>query len=635
MRITTLVVLFIAIIATKLNAQKINYTAVNIADSLKNNANAVVRLNQLDISIASQRSMNIKTKRVVTVLNELGLKAVDAVENFDKRRSVKNIEAVVYDNFGNEIKKIKRKDFKEQSASGGSTLFSDGRFIYLEYTPTQYPFTIVYDSEIETSNTAFIPTWSLLSDYNVSIEKSVVNVNVPQALGFRKKEFNFSKFKIKTIADSPKQLQYEANNVVAEKFEDYTPTTKVFPRVMMGLENFNLEGVDGTAKNWKEYGKWFSENILIGTTNLSEEAKAKIKTLVGTETDPIKKAKIVYKFVQEKSRYVSVQVGIGGFKPMLASDVDRLGYGDCKALSNYTRALLEVVGVPSYYTELYGDRDIRDIEADFFSIQGNHAILCVPHQGESIFLECTSQDDPFGFQANFTDDRDVVVMKPEGGEIIHTKKYHDSDNGQFSTGNYSLDALGNLSGAIKIVSTGSQYNSKAATEKMQPTEKDIHYKRYWTNINNLKIAKIDLQNDKEKIQFIENISISAENYAPNTAGKMMVPINVYNQFSGTIKRIRNRKNPFEIPRGYLDTDEITIALPAGFQIEFLPSNFELKTKYGDYKTEIIKKDNNNLVYKRTILIKKGMYVNSDYDGYRLFMEQIAKNDNAKLLLTKI
>lgn len=385
MRITTLVVLFIAIIATKLNAQKINYTAVNIADSLKNNANAVVRLNQLDISIASQRSMNIKTKRVVTVLNELGLKAVDAVENFDKRRSVKNIEAVVYDNFGNEIKKIKRKDFKEQSASGGSTLFSDGRFIYLEYTPTQYPFTIVYDSEIETSNTAFIPTWSLLSDYNVSIEKSVVNVNVPQALGFRKKEFNFSKFKIKTIADSPTQLQYEANNVVAEKFEDYTPTTKVFPRVMMGLENFNLEGVDGTAKNWKEYGKWFSENILIGTTNLSEEAKAKIKTLVGTETDPIKKAKIVYKFVQEKSRYVSVQVGIGGFKPMLASDVDRLGYGDCKALSNYTRALLEVVGVPSYYTELYGDRDIRDIEADFFQSKGTMP-FCVYLTREKAFF---------------------------------------------------------------------------------------------------------------------------------------------------------------------------------------------------------------------------------------------------------
>nr|WP_315165399.1 DUF3857 domain-containing protein [uncultured Flavobacterium sp.] len=616
-------------------AQKIEYNSLNISDSLKENANAVVRLNQIDIAIASQRSMTIKTKRVVTVLNELGLKAVKGAENFDRRRTVKEIEAVVFDSFGNEIKKIKRKDFKDQSAVDGGTLFSEGRFIYMDYTPTQYPFTIVYESEVETSNTAFIPTWLLLSDYNVSIEKSNLNVFFSAALGFRKKEFNFSNFKIKTVTATATQLQYEALNVVAQKYEDFTPTAKLFPRVMMGLENFNLEGVDGSAKNWKEYGKWFSENILLGTTNLSDEAKTKIKALVGSETDPIKKAKIVYKFVQEKSRYVSVQVGIGGFKPMLASDVDRLGYGDCKALSNYTRALLEVVGVPSYYTELYGDRDVKNIEADFFSIQGNHVILCIPNSSESIFLECTSQDDPFGFQANFTDDRDVVVMKPDGGEIIHTKKYHDRDNSQISTGRYSIDESGNLSGTIKIVSAGSQYNAKAATEKLQLSEKDLHYKQYWSNINNLKVAKITVENDKEKIQFIENINLSAANYGSISGGKMILAINAYNQYSGNVKRIRNRKNPFEIPRGYLDADEIVIVLPSDFQIDFLPSNFELQTKFGEYRTEIIKKDTNDLVYKRTIFIKKGIYTKTEYDEYRLFMEQISKNDNAKIILTKI
>jgi hypothetical protein len=616
-------------------AQKIEYNSLNISDSLKENANAVVRLNQIDIVIASQRSMTIKTKRVVTVFNELGLKAVKGAENFDRRRTVKEIEAVVFDSFGNEIKKIKRKDFKDQSAVDGGTLFSEGRFIYMDYTPTQYPFTIVYESEVETSNTAFIPTWLLLSDYNVSIEKSNLNVLFSAALGFRKKEFNFSNFKIKTVTATATQLQYEALNVVAQKYEDYTPTAKLFPRVMMGLENFNLEGVDGSAKNWKEYGKWFSENILLGTTNLSDEAKTKIKALVGSETDPIKKAKIVYKFVQEKSRYVSVQVGIGGFKPMLASDVDRLGYGDCKALSNYTRALLEVVGVPSYYTELYGDRDVKNIEADFFSIQGNHVILCIPNSSESIFLECTSQDDPFGFQANFTDDRDVVVMKPDGGEIIHTKKYHDRDNSQISTGRYSIDESGNLSGTIKIVSAGSQYNAKAATEKLQLSEKDLHYKQYWSNINNLKVAKITVENDKEKIQFIENINLNAANYGSISGGKMILAINAYNQYSGNVKRIRNRKNPFEIPRGYLDADEIVIVLPSDFQIDFLPSNFELQTKFGEYRTEIIKKDTNDLVYKRTIFIKKGIYTKTEYDEYRLFMEQISKNDNAKIILTKI
>jgi hypothetical protein len=55
--------------------------------------------------------------------------------------------------------------------------------------------------------------------------------------------------------------------------------------------------------------------------------------------EPIMKAKLIYDYVQQKSRYVSIQVGIGGWKPMDASDVDRLGYGDCKGLTNYTKAL--------------------------------------------------------------------------------------------------------------------------------------------------------------------------------------------------------------------------------------------------------------------------------------------------------
>ena len=635
MKITSLFAVFFVAATFTVQAQKNEYQSLSISDSLKENANAVIRLNQVDIVIASQRSMSIVTKRVVTVLNEKGLNAIDAIESYDKRRTVKAIEAIIYDALGNEIKKIKRKDFKDQSASGGSTMFSDGRYIYLDYTPVQYPFTIVFDSEIETSTTAFIPTWSILSDFYVSIEKSVLNVNFPATLGFKKKEFNFSNFKIKKDTDTATQLSYSVATVLAQKYEDFTPVSKVFPKVMMGLEIFNLEGVDGIAKNWKEYGKWFSENILMGTAILNDETKVKIKSLVGSETDPIKKARIVYQYVQEKSRYVSVQVGIGGFKPMLASAVDRLGYGDCKALSNYTRALLEVVGVPSYYTELYGDQDIRNIEADFFSIQGNHVILCVPNGGDFIFLECTSQDDPFGYQANFTDDRDVVVMKPDGGEIIHTKTYHNKDNAQISKGNYAIDADGNFSGKISIVSEGSQYASKAAIENMQPTAKEVHYKGYWSTINNLKIEKTTFSNDKENVRFTENGIINATNYGSISGGKMMFAINAFNQFTGSVKRIRNRKNPFEIQRGFIDTDEIEVALPAGFSIEFLPSAFELNSKFGEYKTEIIKKDVSNLIYKRTLFIKKGMYTNKEYDEYRFYMEQISKNDNAKIILTKM
>ncbi|MFV8378953.1 DUF3857 domain-containing protein [Flavobacterium sp. LB3R33] len=616
-------------------AQKIEYNSLNISDSLKENANAVVRLNEIDIVIASQRSMNIITKRVVTVLNEKGLSAIDAIESYDKRTNIRNIEATVYDILGNEIKKIKRKDFKDQSAVDGGTLFSDNRYLYLDYTPVQYPFTIVFDSEIETSTTAFIPKWYPSSDYFVSVEKSILNVKYPDNLGFKKMEFNFSNSKIDKTIDTATQLSYTATNILAQKQEDYSPVySSIFPKVMMGLELFHLEGVDGNAKTWKEFGQWYSDKILLGTTDLPDETKMKVKALVGDEKDPIKKAKLIYNFVQQKVRYISIQVGIGGWKPMLASDVDRLGYGDCKALTNYTKALLDVVDVPSYYTILYGDKKKLSIQSDFVSMQGNHVILSIPNGNNYTWLECTSQDDPFGYQGTFTDDREVLIIKPDGGEIVRTKVYEDNGNTQISKGEYALSVNGDFSGKITISSEGSQYNQKALIENRQPTEKESHYKEYWGHINNLKINKISFSNDKDKIRLTENVAIEAMNYGSLTSNKLIFVVNAFNKTNAYVKRIRNRKNPLEIQRGFLDEDEITITLPSGFSTEFLPENYELSGKFGNYKTEIIKTDAANLVYKRTLFVKKGLYSNKEYDEYRLFIEQISKNDNAKIILTQ-
>lgn len=616
-------------------AQKSDYSVLNLTDSLKTNADAVVRLDKMDIAITSQRSMTVKVQRIVTVFNESGLNDIEAYQGYDKSTSVKSIEAIVYDAFGNEIKKIKRKDFKDQSAVSGSTLFSDNRVLFLEYTPVSYPFTVVYNSEIESSNTAFLPQWYFLGGYAVSIEKSVLNVTYPNNLGFKKKEFQFSGYNIKKTLDTDTQLSYIATTILAQKSEDLSPSGRdLFPRIMMGLENFHLEGVDGTAKTWETFGKWYNEKILTGTTDLPEETKTKIKALVGDEKDPIKKAKIIYDYVQKKSRYVNIAIGIGGWKPMFAADVDRLGYGDCKALSNYTKALLQAVDVPSYNTILYGDRYKSDIQSDFVSMQGNHMILAIPNGDNFTFLECTSQDDPFGYQGTFTDDRDVLVVKPDGGVIVRTKIYEDKGNSQLDKGVYVIDENGNFSGSISIISEGSQYSSKQRLEGFQPTEKESHYKKYWDNINNLKLGKITFTNDKENIRFTEDIQLTAINYASISANKMIFAIDAFNQNTGNIKRIRNRKNPFQIQRGYLDSDEIEINLPAGFTIEFLPSNYDLKGKFGEYKTEIIKKENNKLLYKRSMFLNKGKYSNKEYDEYRLFMEQVSRNDNAKIVLTK-
>ena len=176
---------------------------------------------------------------------------------------------------------------------------------------------------------------------------------------------------------------------------------------------------------------------------------------------------------------------------------------------------------------------------------------------------------------------------------------------------------------------------KYRLEKLPPTENEEHYKRYWDNINNLKINKTTFSNDREKISFTENARISAVNYGTISGNKILFVVNAFNQYSENLKKSRNRKTPFEIQRGFLDNDEISIVLPNGFSIEALPDNVDLTTKFGVYKTEIIKKDGSHLVYKRSFLLKKGLYPKEEFEEYRLFIEKIGRNDNSKIVITKI
>ena len=628
-------VLFLFLLSTPSQSQEVNLSALKIPAELKENANAVVRLDQKDIKIISQRAMVITEKRVVTILNEYGLSSINAVENYDKNRKIKRIEATIYDAFGKEIKSIRKKDFKDVSVGDGFSVFSDNRTLYLDYTPINYPFTVVYESEVETSNTAFLPTWAPTEGYYLSTEKSMMSINALPELGFKYKELNFSsKYDVK-IEQSENTTTFVGSNLKALKHEELSPSfLTIYPHVMMGLSLFHLEGIDGAAKDWKEMGLWFSNNILAGTSELPESAIVKIKELVGEEKDPIEKAKIVYEFVQQKTRYVSIQEGIGGWRPMLAKDVDRLGYGDCKALSNYTKALLDAVGVPSYYTRLYGDTTIKSVVPDFVSMQSNHVILAVPTETKMYWLECTSQTNPFGFQGTFTDHRNVLVLKPTGGEIIKTQQYSPKDNVQNTLAKYQIDETGKINGVLTIHSKGTQYENKYLNKNKSSETLHTFYKDYFGYVNNLKLNKVKFTDNKNSIEFTEDIEIEAANYAEANNGKLIFVINAFNNNQSTPRRYRLRENAFEISRGYFDIDEIEIVVPMDYVVEAIPNNLEIKNKFGEYQMELISKGQNQFVYKRKLLIKEGAYESKEYEEYRLFREQVAKNDNAKIVLTK-
>ncbi len=629
---SVLPVLFLFISFYSFSQSKDVYNSLLIPAELKSKANAVVRFETKTVEIINIEEIKVTKKRITTVFNKYGNRHINAGEGYDDNSEIEKIEAYIFDASGEEIKKIKERDFTDASAVSQISIYEDNRVKYLKYIPIKYPYTVEYTSEVVYKNTAFFPDWRPIDGYYVSVQHSEYEIINTAGVELKVKKENFGNYNIQEISEH----HFIADDINGIKYEAYTPELKtIIPRYKVALKTFSMIGVEGVNNNWSDFGKWMYDRLLTGTDDIPQERVDEVKNLTAGVDDKIERAKIIYKYMQDKTRYISIQVGIGGWKPMLANDVDKLGYADCKGLTNYTKALLEAVDVPSYYTLVYGGKNIRNIDNEFSSTQGNHAILCVPNDDENIFLECTSQTNPFGFTAGFTDDRDVLLVKPEGGEIVHTKVYGADDSLQQTNANISLDETGSFSADVSITTTGFQYSLHEGIENDTDRDQQLHYKEYWDNVNGLKIDNIAIENDKTNIIYKENVKLSSINYASKSGDRLIFQPNMFNKVTKIPPRYTERKLEFKIDRAFKDVDEFIIQIPEGLRVEAMTESKKIETKFGTYKFNIETLEGNKLKYTRTYILNKGNYEKEDYKAFRDFRKQIVKHDKTKVVLVKI
>ncbi|OIQ28762.1 MAG: hypothetical protein BM564_08310 [Bacteroidetes bacterium MedPE-SWsnd-G2] len=612
-----------------------NYSILNLPQELLEKSNAVVRSSHTSVEIDGINSITTTITKVVTVLNKEGRNDVGAVVSYDDGITVKKLEALVFNQFGKQIQKYKKGDFTDESAVSNFSLYEDSRVKYMEYTPTGYPYTVKFQSVTQSSNTAYIPFWRPIEGYYVSTQNSRYEVSYDSSIGVNIKEGNLEGFDIVNKSKNGYVL-YQAKNLksikpeaYSQRFVDFTPFVKVAPK------QFYYEGYVGTAEDWKSIGVWMHDKLLKDRLNLPESTKAEIKALVAEVSDPIEKAKLVYKYVQDRTRYISVQEGIGGMQPILAEEVDRVKYGDCKGLTNYTKALLDVVGVPSNYTRLYasGDNNV-DVDKEFVSFLGqtNHVILNLPNNGNDIWLECTSQTSPFGYIAGFTDDRDVIVITPEGAKIVHTKVYTTEENLLETKAKVNLDINGGLSASVNLEATGYQYSFYDGKEKLTEDKQLLSLKNYWDYLNSVNLTEMSFNNDKEAIKFTIDVKLSLDNYATKTGNRILFQPNALNRYGSIPTRYSNRNNDFELERGYTDVDEFEIVLDENLEVEAMPSKVNIESQFGSYYAEVIQLGSNKLLYKRKYVQNPGLFSKEDYAEFRSFRKQVVKHDKAKIAL---
>ncbi len=612
-----------------------NYAVSSIPKNILTRAGAIIRNSETVIEVKDLNEVYYRQKYAITILNSSALDEANLFLYYDKNNSIKSVRGFIYNELGMPTFKISEKDFQDRSAVSNYTLYQDDRVKYYIPSKITYPFTIEYEYEMKRRQSLYFPTWIPGGSTGVAIENSALSFICPESFNLRHKEFNYNGKVDETTENGIKSFKWHISNMLAIRDEPYSPSYEEYlTTVKLAPEKFAFRSMEGSFSNWREYGLWTNDNLLKSRDELPQATRDLILDLVKDISDPKEKAKKIYEFMQNKTRYISVQIGIGGYQPYPAADVDRLSYGDCKGLVNYMRSLLKIAQIESYYTVVYGGSFKRDISPDFTSMNdGNHIILCLPFKNDTTWLECTSKDAPFGFLGDFTDDRYVLACTPEGGKIMRTPKYTALESKQLRTANFTITENGAIAGKMTTLFSGIQYDNHHSLLNEPLSEQKKKIPELYP-LPNLEIKSFQLtQNKGIKPETEEIIDLSSASYCRTDDGKLHITLNGFNK-TRSLREVRNRTNPVTIGRGYYDEDIISYQIPKSFNLTIPPHSKTIEKAFGKYSADVKIKDN-TIIYKRTMLLNEGKYKAEQYQDLVDFFQEIADADNLELELTKL
>ncbi|MCU7503470.1 MAG: DUF3857 domain-containing protein [Ignavibacteria bacterium] len=631
------VLLLTASVFSPLNGEDNEYNCNKIPAFLKKEAGAVIREYLLRFEVKNEKRAVLKVKRAVTIFNKEEQQEYGRlVLEYDKFSEVESLEGRILESNGQEVRELEDSDVKDVSAFSDYSLYEDNRVKIAELYYNRFPYTVEFTYEISFKGYLNWPVW-LSQESLQPVEKSRFEVLLPEDQTLRYWTNSDSLKPAVSSEDGKKLYSWEAKNlpllskdIIGDDIEDIAAIVRTAPG------NFELDGFRGNMETWKDFGLWINR-LYKDRSSLPDDAIKDVNAIAAasgsSKPELIRK---LYRYMQKRTRYVSVQLGIGGYQPFDAKYVHEKGYGDCKALSNYMVSLLKQAGVKAFPVLIRNGHFRRPMIKEFPSNQFNHVIVCVPlEEQDTLWLECTSQTTPPGFLGSSCENRQALMITDEGGIVVQTPGTSSSYNLQQRNLSVDISSLGSLKLDAEIKWTGNQQDDPRSIIKEstpEDREKWILYSLETPMAKLEKVKSIRVEDEKPEVQM--NLSLSLPNYASASGNRLFFQPNIMERRTDVPGNVAVRLSPLRFGYPYLDVDSVCYKIPGGYRVEAMPEVTELKTPFGSFSSKTVQTDPSTLIYTRRLEIKSYAVDAKDYAEYRKFISSVVKSDRAQVVLVK-
>lgn len=599
-------------------------------------ADAVILSYDMTFDMASQSSGTMKACRKVLVMNRKGLASALFNVYTDSFRSLSSFSGRI-EAGGKTLRKLKSSDLN-------TVLLADGMatdaFVSFYEPNAPYPFTVEYEYEVSyrkgfVSFPAFIP----VSAPDVSIVQASYTLSVPSQTQI---QYNASAEPVKSADGKNDIYRWRFDGYSGYVYEHLMPDVLDFvPYVYSGPVAFEYAGTSGSLSDWKDLGVWLY-GLQKDLVTVPAELKTKVEALTSGLDGDRAKIKTLYDYLRENTRYVSIQLGIGGFRPFPVETVYKTGFGDCKALSVYMQALLAAAGIKSDY--LIVNTDEKDLLAGFHTPgQMNHAMLYVPMESDTLWIECTNPRYPLGYRHDAIAGHQVVLVKEDGGELVRVKSYPDSLRLRSESVEVRLDADGRASCkgsrrllldnaeayiGFRTLDSKAQFNAIMSGNSLNPTDFGI------TSVND---NFNDWVNMKPGEEYVPEVTVGyaydVTDYAKASGDRIFMPLNPFAKRISTDRSARVN----DMERKYATTmsDTVRLVLPTGYIPESLPSSDRIESPFGSFVTEVAYDEKEgSITLVQTISLFAGRFTKEAYADYRTFARSVSRAYDGRIVLVK-
>lgn len=215
--------------------------------------------------------------------------------------------------------------------------------------------------------------------------------------------------------------------------------------------------------SWRHVGTWY-RGLLDGVPQDDLALSRLAADLTRDAADDRERLERLVRYVQDRVRYVAVQIGIGGYVPTPPAETVGRQWGDCKDKGVLLVQLLRRVGIEAYAALVRLDAS-KSFDADFPSAnQFNHLIVAIPESevattpddpvaGGYLFVDATQSRGSARYLNSWAGGQQALVVTPGGGSLVRTPVQPASHRQTFS-GTWHLGTDGSARAELALEFTG-------------------------------------------------------------------------------------------------------------------------------------------------------------------------------------